>query len=249
MIQNQRTGTRLLILDDIPMGLAVLRRDLIVVHWNSMLELWTGIQREAMLGRTIEQVLQNSAATDLGPAMEQLESGAQTVGLLLRRDDPLAPPRTRGHHAAVLSSIEARVLDEPSFLLTIPALPELKNRTRSRAGSGSGDEPGIRNRLHEIGIDEDPTTMSALLCDFIDSAGNLAIRLLEAVHLEDRKEAATIAHRLAGAAVTLGAQRLGGLARDLETTIGGLSTEELEMKLGELVGQVDRVRGICRGML
>ena len=249
MTQIQRTGTRLLILDDVPAGLAVLQRDLVVVHWNSMLERWTGVPREGILGRSIEQVLPRSAAANLVPALQKLESGAKKVSLLLRRDDPLAPPRSLGHHAALLSELKTRVLDEPCYLLTISAPPDPSIRAESSSGSQDSDELSIRSRLHEIGIDEDPASLTALMGDFIDSAGNLASRLLEAVHHEDRKQVAAIAHRLAGAAVTLGAKQLGSKARELETTIDDLLTEALELLVGELVGQVERVRGICRGML
>jgi len=249
MIQDQRTVSELLILDEIPAGLVVLARDLSVVHWNSMLERWTGLSREAIVGRTIEKLLPDSVGRELGPAVAELENGAPRVTLLLRRDDPLAPPRTRVQHAALLSRLTVRALGQPCFLLTISAPPETASRAEHESSSQLGDELGIRTRLHEIGIDEDPATMSALLADFVDSAGNLASRLLEAARLEDRGEAASIAHRLAGAAVTLGAKRLGGQAKALETTIEDLPAGELESKAGELIGQVERVRGICRRML
>jgi len=41
------------ILDSLPLGAMVLRRDLTVVYWNSMLAEWTGIPRQQMLGTTI----------------------------------------------------------------------------------------------------------------------------------------------------------------------------------------------------
>lgn len=163
---------------------------------------------------------------------------------MLARRAPCAERRQQ----VTLTPVSRGSQESPCFLLTIPAKPERPRAAPVEETTGSGDEHSIRARLHEIGIDQDPETMSALLSDFIDSAGNLATRLMDAVHQRDREEISAIAHRLAGSAITLGAQSLGATARELENLSQEAGEIEIEQITGRLLGKIERVRAICRGM-
>ncbi|MFH0943840.1 MAG: Hpt domain-containing protein [Planctomycetota bacterium] len=248
MIQDQKQDSQLFILDDVPMGLAVLRQDLVVMHWNRTLEHWTGVQREELVGRQLDRVFPRSIAASLAQTIRTLSGGRPRAHIQQERDDPLAPPGAEKSQQVVLTPVIHGPPGLPCYLLTIPATPERPRATTPGEVTNGEDEISIRARLHEIGIDEDPETMSALLTDFVDSAGNLASRLMAAVHQGDREEVRSIAHRLAGSAITLGAQSLGSMARELENLSQEIGEDEMEQLAGRLLGKIERVRGICRGM-
>ena len=44
-------------MDQVPIGIFVLRRDFVVVFWNTCLEDWTGISRDRMLGESVSLCL------------------------------------------------------------------------------------------------------------------------------------------------------------------------------------------------
>ena len=49
------TGEGFALLDTLPMGLFVLQTDATVLYWNRILERWTGIRRDAIVGRPIAE--------------------------------------------------------------------------------------------------------------------------------------------------------------------------------------------------
>lgn len=53
MKEIERAEKEFSILDHVPMGVFVLRSDFVVVFWNKCLEVWTGIQRNQIVGKNI----------------------------------------------------------------------------------------------------------------------------------------------------------------------------------------------------
>lgn len=68
------------VLDHLPIGAFVLRKEHSVVYWNRRLEEWTGIRRESILERTIDGVFSHFAAPKYADRLQQVfDSGAPVV--------------------------------------------------------------------------------------------------------------------------------------------------------------------------
>jgi diguanylate cyclase (GGDEF)-like protein/PAS domain S-box-containing protein len=55
MTSYQHIEDRLIPLDNLPLGVLVLRRDFTVAYWNAQIEEWTGIQRRDIIGKDIAE--------------------------------------------------------------------------------------------------------------------------------------------------------------------------------------------------
>lgn len=101
-------------------------------------------------------------------------------------------------------------------------------------------ELAIRERLAEIGLDDDNEAMTEVVEQF-----RLAIRshtdaVTEAIASADLVAVAHAAHKLSGTAVTLGADDLGRLASHVEADAANRRTATLEVQTGPLAAEAER---------
>lgn len=89
----------LLVLDNLPLGVLVLRRDFTVAFWNSMLEDWTGVPRREMVGRNITERYPHLAQPRYADRIAPLFDGGPSAifsSQLHRRFIPTNPANGRG---------------------------------------------------------------------------------------------------------------------------------------------------------
>ena len=103
----------------------------------------------------------------------------------------------------------------------------------------------IEARMRELGLADEPDEAREILTDFIETLRQRARDLEEAVRSRRREAAVREAHALAGTAVTLGADRLGGLARGLEEDVAAGRTASLDALWGDVAAEVERVLDAC----
>ena len=63
------------ILDHLPMGVLVLRQDLVVVFWNRCLEEWTGLARSTLIGRPIQEHLPHFQDPQYSASLQHIFAG------------------------------------------------------------------------------------------------------------------------------------------------------------------------------
>ena len=59
MVSDPKYVSNFAILENIPLGLFVLRKDFVVIFWNSLIEEWTGIKRDKIVGTNIFEQFPN----------------------------------------------------------------------------------------------------------------------------------------------------------------------------------------------
>jgi HPt (histidine-containing phosphotransfer) domain-containing protein len=113
--------------------------------------------------------------------------------------------------------------------------------TRDAVASLSGSQAINRAVLGEW-LDAEDTAINALLLLFYESIDNELVRMRDLLALEDLGQFASSAHRLRGAALSMGARSLGdftgvlftaALAKDLNACVNGMT------ELGTLVKRVE----------
>ena len=103
----------------------------------------------------------------------------------------------------------------------------------------------IEARMRELGLADEPDEAREVLTEFIETLRRRARDLEEAVRSRRREAVVREAHALAGAAVTLGADRLGGLAHGLEEDVAAGRTASLDALWGDVAAEVERVLDAC----
>lgn len=99
----------------------------------------------------------------------------------------------------------------------------------------------ILARMTEIGLDEDAATARDVVQQFIETITAYREAALEAHQAGDAPALATAAHKLAGIALTLGADELGRKASRIETDIQAGRDATVAVQLSDLTAASHRV--------
>ncbi len=121
---------------------------------------------------------------------------------------------------------------------------------------GSGDAPELRVATEVF----DASTYQELFADdtaegrewleaYLTAAGELVARLDHAAAAGDRGELGAAAHRLAGASLSVGVMRLGGLARDLELASPNLSAQDTDRQIDAIALALDGAQQAIVGFM
>lgn len=90
-----RTGTEeaLTVLDALPLGACVLQDDLVVVFWNTMLEAWTHIPRETILGTPLVALFPHLQRSSYGGRLKDIFAGGPPTVFSCQLHHALIPAR------------------------------------------------------------------------------------------------------------------------------------------------------------
>ena len=121
MTQNRPQNFTFGHLDQVPVGLCVLRDDFIVAHWNRFIESWTGVPSEEMIGAPlgsrfaellapefldcVQQALSGRLAT---PVTDELVSSLFIASTMRVERVFVSPIRSRNNGSHAVLSIHAR---------------------------------------------------------------------------------------------------------------------------------------------
>lgn len=107
------------------------------------------------------------------------------------------------------------------------------------------DMPDVRARLIELGLTEDREFLAESIVAFRESVEDQIAALRAAGADSSALERAS--HRLAGAALNFGAQRLGALCRDLEHQVAAaaLSSAAIGPRLSEIEHEAESLFAFC----
>lgn len=75
MDAGKKTSQRFSLLDAIPEGLFVLRKDFTVIYWNNFIEDWTGIPRRKILGHDIQFIFPHLAKPKYSKIIQEILQG------------------------------------------------------------------------------------------------------------------------------------------------------------------------------
>ncbi|MDA8084280.1 MAG: response regulator [Nitrospiraceae bacterium] len=94
------------ILDHVPVGVFILRRDFAVLFWNACLEDWTGISRDALVGKNIADSFPHLATPRYASRLQEIfEGGPPTIFSSQLHDhiipSRLSPGRMRIQHTVI----------------------------------------------------------------------------------------------------------------------------------------------------
>lgn len=134
-----------LLLDQVPIGVAVVRQDMHVLFWNSCLEDWTGISRESIVGRSIVERFSHLAERRYALRFAQVfETGVPTI-FSARIHGQIFPARTTGGRERIQHTTVTLVVDahdgQPCAMLSVQDVTDLTHRVReSRAMRDEADE-------------------------------------------------------------------------------------------------------------
>lgn len=183
--------------------------DLCVRSWDAALEQLTGLASETMVGSLVGDRLPAALEGDWFEALQAVLFGGSTDTIEVPKAVlPLTDPNAVC--AITISSAGTSATDGA-------AVVTLRLRADDAAGP-AGDEfvAAIRDRMIELGVGDDAEGLELVLGDFLSTAAELSIKLDDAVAASDAESVERIAHRLAGASLTLGVQSLGECFARLE---------------------------------
>ena len=221
----------------VDVGVLVVRDGLLVTHWNEVLAGWTGIPAADVVGTPLASAA--ALPTPWVAVLQDVLGGGPPAALL--GDSPFAPTEDDGARDVVATACPIPV--EGRFL----AFVSLVDRA-SLARAESTDVPEIHQRLSELGMMDEPEFLKESLIEFIDTTTDLVHQLGESIDAADRDAIVAHAHRLAGSAVTLGADKLSRLAAEIENHPDE-SADSLGRRFQHLTAESDRVRDYCRSLL
>jgi HPt (histidine-containing phosphotransfer) domain-containing protein len=110
-------------------------------------------------------------------------------------------------------------------------------RTAQRPGA-----EGIRNRLRELGVLDDAEFIAQVFEDYTETCEAALAELQGAVHRSEGEACRDLAHRIKGASVNLGAEKMGNLATALEEAGRSGNFGQAPGMLKELATEFERVR-------
>lgn len=234
-MDSQSTHGMTLGLEQIEVGIVLLRQGLIVSHWSPVMEAWTGRAAVELLGHSLLHTFP-AMSTLWSAALRDMLNGGPPVQLAgespIRHSSGLVP-------AAAASPLQ--VGDETVVVLTFLD-------PRACKTGDANDVPGIRDRLAELGMLDDPAFLAESIEEFISTTNQLLLQLDQGLASADHAAIGKHAHRLAGSALTLGADRLGQLAMALETHASEPVTA-LQRRIAALRMEAQRVENSCRKLI
>ncbi|GAK51504.1 hybrid sensory kinase [Candidatus Moduliflexus flocculans] len=122
------------LLDVIPVGSFVINKDRVVVFWNSCLEQWTGIQREQIVGRPIDQHFPHLRAAKYAARIQNLFEDGIPVVFSSYLHKYIIPVSLPDGQFQVQHTIATRISSSPSeesyALFTIQDVTELAQRLK-----------------------------------------------------------------------------------------------------------------------
>ncbi len=135
MDDRQEFEEKFSLLDNVPMGMCVLRKDLVVLFWNKCLELWTKIPRTKIMGTTIDTYFPHLKQPKYTARLESIfEGGPPTIfSSQLHKHlipAPLPSGQLRIQHTTV-TAIEANAENGFYALLSIQDVTELTQQIKS----------------------------------------------------------------------------------------------------------------------
>lgn len=105
---------------------------------------------------------------------------------------------------------------------------------------------GIRDRIHELGLHEEPEVLEEMLGFFMDSVSDLVVRLEQAVLAGDFDAIQTGAHTLKGVSANLGAVRMRSLSQRVDELARAGVLVGLEDLVRDLGGELAQIRDCAR---
>ncbi len=237
-------------LDQLPLGLILVRGDLGVVFWNRRMEELTGVPGAQAMNRPLGEHLPAFQRPSLQQALQAALAEGRPALLSAEAHGELLPLRRGAEgndpHHLIASPFDAGGGRGQLVLLTALVPPE-----PAAAAEAGAPQPGasccqdIDARLEELGIASDPGAEAEVLGEFVNTLNELRGQLQEAVAQADCAAATRLAHRLAGCALTMGAARLGALAARCERDADARRTAALSALLGLLGAEAEQVAAHC----
>jgi len=134
-----------ILLDNVPIGVAVVRQDMQVLFWNRCLEDWTGISSEAIVGQSIVERFSHLAESQYALRFAQVfETGVPTI-FSSRIHGQIVPAKPTGGRERIQHTTVTLIADpgdgQPSAMLSIQDVTDLIHRVReSRAMRDEADK-------------------------------------------------------------------------------------------------------------
>lgn len=223
-------------------GTLLLRRDLVVHSFDAVFAAWTGVAAEHAEGKNLALFLPSLLLTDTAAVRRVFEEGRSSrfcVTLDVRSGDELEPVRV----AVELEPVEVAGRTLARFCAT------RVGKTRSGgaddiAVDASHEARSIRERLEMLGLLDDARALDDALASLVVSVKECRAMLGDAIRRGDVGTAAATAHRLKGAASSLGAARLTASAFALELALRSAASDVTHL-LADATGSIDHVVEIC----
>ncbi|MBI4881389.1 MAG: Hpt domain-containing protein [Planctomycetes bacterium] len=249
-MQGLAVDDNLACLDQVPLGMALVRGDLAVVLWNRRMEELTGVPGAQAAGSPLGQHLPAFCRPSLQETLCRVLAEGRPALLSTDAHGELLPLRRGeardGAHYLIASPFDAGGTTGALLLLTAIVPPEAGAAAEDGAPpAGASCCQDIDARIEELGIAGDPGTESEVLGEFVSTLNDLRGQLQEAVAQADCAAAMRLAHRLAGCALTMGAARLGALAARFEREADARRTGGLHALLGALGAEAEQVIAHC----
>jgi PAS domain-containing protein len=99
------------VLDRVPMGVAIIRRDYVILFWNSCLEDWTGIKKSEAVGAPLTRHFKHFEEPRYGSRLESIFDGGPPAIFSSQLHKDLFPTKSRGHRSMALHTIVTAVRD------------------------------------------------------------------------------------------------------------------------------------------
>ena len=129
MCTSRQIADRLIPLDNLPLGVLVLRRDFTVAYWNALLEEWTGIQRLDIVGENIAERYPHLVESRYADRIAPLFDGGPSAifsSQLHRHFIPISFPN--GRHRVQHTTVTPLVIDDEIYALI--SLQDVTDLTR-----------------------------------------------------------------------------------------------------------------------
>ncbi len=185
--------------------------DFCVRSWDTSMQRLTGIRADEVVGALVGERLPALLEGDWFEALQGALFGGSTdavavpkVGLPLKEVDAVSSVTVAPARAPGVGAVVTAVLDAPDR-------DSVDEATAAVVAS-------IQARMVELGVGDDAEGLELVLGDFLSTAAELSASLDAAVDARDAAMVERIAHRFAGASLTLGDQGLGAHFARLERT-------------------------------
>ncbi|HUQ76951.1 MAG TPA: MHYT domain-containing protein [Burkholderiales bacterium] len=248
-------GTKLLIVDDHPVNLAMLKRQLKVLG----LDADSAISGSDALVKW-RRARHNLVITDL--QMPEMDGYAFARAIRSEQDaanKPMVVAFTANTHSAALDQCKDAGMDD--YLTKPTELATLRDKLARWLGSDAGLKPMRADRAADAGRDNPidrarieelvggPEGLAAVLSEIEAGARTDVAALEAALQASDGVAVRSAAHRIKGSALTVGAQRLAAAAVRLEKAPDVLGTPELQGAVQALIAELKVVMAATRPAL